>query len=110
MNSIKSINEFEQSKFYRPVINGFNPINIEKLIEYATAIKIVCAGEYGITYYNEEERHVYICLGDSHPFDTKDLREFILEYINKDWKFRDHIKITIENECYPSGDDWKKVG
>jgi hypothetical protein len=91
------------------------PIDEKKLIEYATGIEIVCNGEYGVTYYNEEENHIFICIGDSNPFDEEFLEMFIKEAIAKNWKDQDNIKIEIENEAMPCAIDseeakkWKVV-
>ncbi len=85
-----------------------NPINLDKLKKYALGISLCCAGEYGITFYKESENHIFICLGDSNPFDDSMLKEYILDSVEKDYSYRKQIKITIENECYAPGDDWKK--
>ena len=53
-----------------------NPINLDKLKEYAKGIGVCCAGEYGDVYYNEGQNHVFVCLGDSHPFDEEYLESF----------------------------------
>lgn len=77
-------------------------IDIDKLLQYALGIMICCNGEYGEVYFNPDENHIYICLGDSNPFDNQ-LEEYIKEAVSKgDYKNEDSIKITIENECYPN--------
>ena len=104
---IKRVEEIFESKN--------KPIDDKKLIEYATAIEVLCGGEYGITYYNEEENHIFICLGDSNPFDEEYLEMFMKEYVTKNWKDQDNIKIEIENEAMPCSQDsedankWKVV-
>ena len=87
----------------------FNPISLDKLIRYALGITICCAGEYGQVYYNEEDAHVFIVLGDANPFDESMLKnEFIKRAIRKkDYDDEKRIKITIENERGPpSGEGW----
>jgi len=83
-------------------------IDVEKLKEYAKGIAICCAGEYGVTFLNEEENHIYIMLGDSNPFDDSGLEMYIKEYICDDWKSQEKVKVTIECESYPSGPGWKE--
>ena len=86
-----------------------NPINMKKLTNYANAIGVLCNGEYGDVFYNEKEHHIFVCLGDANPFDESYLEYFIKETVAKDWKSQDQIMVTIENECTPSGDDWKRI-
>lgn len=88
-----------------------NPINLDKLKEYAKGIGVCCAGEYGDVYYNEGQNHVFVCLGDSHPFDEEYLESFMKEYIKKDYDSMKQINITIENECGPSSKEegWIKI-
>jgi hypothetical protein len=78
-----------------------NPIDIQKLKEYSKAIGIICNGEYGNVYYNESENHIFVCLGDSNPFDEKYLEQFIKDAVAKKWDVQNKIKVTIENECSP---------
>ena len=90
--------------------NMGNPIDMEKLTKYAKAIGILCNGEYGDVFYNKEENHIFVCLGDANPFDEEYLEEFIKEAVSKDWKSQDQIKVTIENECNPNDDgNWEKI-
>ena len=90
--------------------NSSSPIDEKKLKEYANAIAVLCNGEYGDVFYNESENHVYICLGDSNPFEEGMLKEYMTDAIRKgDYSNNKLIKITIENECHPTGDDWKKI-
>lgn len=84
-----------------------NPINIEKLKVVAISIMVICAGEYGETYYKESDNHVFMCVGDSNPFNDR-LEEFIKDVICNNYNDKKNVKITIENEVYPNGDGWKK--
>lgn len=78
-------------------------IDINKLLQYSLGIMICCNGEYGDVYFNPDENHVYICLGDSNPFDEKYLIDYMTQAIRKGGYENDKlIKITIENECYPN--------
>ena len=100
-NSFESINESSyqlKSKY----------IDIKKLTRYAIAIDILCNAEYGITYFNPTDNHVFICLGDCNPFDEETLKsEFIKGAIRKHgYENEKHITITIENESGPSGNGW----
>jgi hypothetical protein len=72
-------------------------------------IILVSNGEYGEVFYNENENHIFVCLGDANPFDSSYLESFIKEAVAKDWKMQDQIKVTIEDECYPNGDNWKRI-
>lgn len=97
-------------KIKRIVENVNNPIDIKKLNEYANAIGVLCNGEYGEVFYNENENHIFVCVGDANPFDIKSLEFFIKCAVAKDWKTQDQIKVTIEDECYPNDDgNWKKL-
>jgi hypothetical protein len=85
------------------------PINMNRLKEYANAIRILCAGEYGYVYLNEKKVSVYICLGDSNPFDEKTLMYMLRDYIKEThWVRDDDIEIIIENESTP-GTDYKMI-
>jgi len=85
------------------------PIDNQKLDDYARSIGILCNGEYGTVYHNELENSVFVCLGDSHPFDVDSLVEYMKDAISADYHTRDMIKIIIENECGPTGDGWKQI-
>lgn len=101
MNKIKLFENFDT-----------NPIDIEKLKKYSLAINTCCNGEYGEVYYNEKDNHVYVCLGDSSPFDCDSLENYMQEAIAKNWESSKRIKITIENESGPNTDSetgWKKL-
>lgn len=86
-------------------------IDYKRLEEYANAVHVLCAGEYGDTFYNEEEQSIWICLGDANPFDEKYLEEFLKEYVIDNYDDRDSVKIIIENESNPNNEDgnWKKI-
>ena len=85
-------------------------INYKKLEEFAKGIEACCAGEYGDTFFNEEENHIFVCLGDSHPFDEKELESFIREAVTDNYDDYKLINVTIENECTPGKENgWKKV-
>jgi len=87
-----------------------NAIDYKKLAAYANAIGVMCDGEYGDVFYDEAQNHVWICLGDSNPFDESMLIEYIKGAIRKgDYSSEKHIKITVEDECYPQGSNWKKI-
>jgi hypothetical protein len=86
------------------------PINIKRLNEYANAIKIICAGEYGQVYLNEEKKSVFICLGDSNPFEDGYITEFMRGYIKEThWVQDDEFEIIVECESGPPSNDWKKI-
>jgi len=85
------------------------PIDIDKLLKYAEGIEVICNGEYGTTYYNEEENKIFICLGVSNPFDD-DLMWYMRDAIKSSWEVKDEeIEIEIENESSPSGEGWKRI-
>lgn len=88
-----------------------SPIDTNKLIDYAQAIETLCNGEYGQVYYNEEENHVFVILGDSNPFDKDMLaNEFMKGAIRKGgYENEKRINITIENESGPPGEGWKLI-
>jgi len=89
-----------------------NPIDLDKLKRYSLAINTCCNGEYGEVYYNEKNNHVFVCLGDSSPFDREDLQHYMQEAIAINWEAQKKIKITIDNECGPNTEKepgWKKL-
>jgi len=102
---IKKYKEFNEDVKYP------GPIDFAKLQHYAYAIAILCNGEYGDVYLNEKENHVFVCLGDSHPFDEEMLeKEFMPMAIRAGgYENQKLIKITIENECGPGGEGWIKI-
>ena len=51
-----------------------NAIDMKKLEAYAHAIGVCCNGEYGQVYFKPEENHVFVCLGDSTPFDYESFK------------------------------------
>jgi len=90
--------------------NKKGPIDVDKLIKYAEAISLICDGEYGDTYYHEEDNNIFICLGDSNPFDTEFLEWIMRDAIKTSYDVSDDdIDIEIENECGPSGEGWKRI-
>lgn len=94
-------------------------IDVKKLEQYATALLIICGGEYGDIYFNPEKNSIFICLGDANPFSIEDLESFLTDYISKDYKTRDEIKVEADMECGPNSDEegwlewdgkkWKKL-
>lgn len=84
------------------------PINLDKLIDLAKAIEVICNGEYGITYYNDKENKIFIMLGDANPFDEEPLIEFIKEKVKNSYEDYDNIDVEIELEAHPTGEGWKK--
>ncbi len=110
-NYMKPLIESKIKKIIKNILNEGKEeyIDYKKLVKYANAISIICNGEYGITYYNKNENHVFICLGDSNPFDYKYLEWYIKGAISKNYKYEKFIKITIENKSIPNGLDWKKI-
>jgi len=69
-------------------------IDIKKLTRFATGIELVCFGEYGNTYYHPTENSIFICLGDSNPFDENALKEFVLESA-KDFKYQLKLRMNL---------------
>ena len=84
-------------------------IDLKKLDELASAIYILCNGEYGYTFLNEKINTIWICVGDSNPFDTEYLEMFIKEIVSTSYKVSDEINIIIENEAYPTDEGYKKI-
>lgn len=72
-------------------------INIKLLTQYATAIELLCNGEYGYTYFNPETNYIGICLGDSNPFGIKILEDWI-KYSISDYNDVDKVIIEIDME------------
>ncbi|MCK9574583.1 MAG: hypothetical protein WC979_01620 [Candidatus Pacearchaeota archaeon] len=79
-------------------------IDEEKLVNYAKAIEIICNHEYGITYWHKESNKIFICLGDSNPFDTDMLEnEFVADAIAKNgYNDAKQISVEIDMECGPN--------
>ena len=76
------------------------------------AINRCCNGEYGDIYYNEKDNHVFVCLGDSSPFDSESLEYYMKDAIAVEYNRSEEIKITIEHECGPNTDKesgWKRL-
>ena len=83
-----------------------NIIKKDALADMAKGIELVCNGEYGVTFYNPEKNEIYICLGDSNPFDTSALEEYVLDAVSS-YSDRDKISIDIDHESYPNeGEGW----
>ena len=81
-------------------------IDIKALEEYSLGIAICCNGEYGDVYFNESQNHIFVCLGDSNPFDDSGLEEYIKEAVHSgDYTNAERIKVTIENEAHPPAED-----
>ena len=78
-----------------------NTIDVKELEKMAKGIELVCDGEYGATFYQPDSNSVFICVGDSHPFNLSDLKEFILNAIVDDYDDREKVNIEIEHESYP---------
>lgn len=80
-------------------------IDISKLEQYATALLIICGGEYGNTYYNPSKDAIFICLGNANPFDEEYLEDFIKQYISISYKTENDISIEIDMECGPNSNE-----
>ena len=85
-------------------------IDMDKLTEIAHGIELVCQGEYGSTYVNEEENKIAICLGDSNMFDMRMLEEHLPYEITKDYKDAELIDCEVDCEWIPNTGDggWKE--
>jgi len=90
---IKNINEFNGSVDIKSDI-----INIKLLTKYATAIEMICDGEYGYTYFDPETNYIAVCLGDVSPFNDDTLEQWFEETIVIDYKNIDSVKIEIDRE------------
>lgn len=67
----------------------------KKLDRQAEVIDIICNGEYGYTYVNDEENKVFICVGDSHPLDMDFwINIFFKGAIAKNYKAEKDIEVT----------------
>lgn len=86
-----------------------SPIDMDKLFAYANAIEVLCNGEYGVVFYNENSHKVFVMLGDSNPFDSEYLMWYMKDAISKDYEASKEIEIEIDNEAYPSGEGWKQI-
>jgi hypothetical protein len=103
---MKDVKKFEDF-FLNESKDSKTHIDIDKLIKISEAIQVLCNGEYGDVYFKEDENKVFVCLGDSNPFDSEFLEEFIKEAIAKNYD--NDIHIEIDNECYPDdSDSWKR--
>jgi len=118
---ITNINEFKNNQLTinETIEVKSKIIDVKKLEQYATALLVICGGEYGDTYFNPEINSVFICLGDANPFNIEFLENFIKEYISKDYKTSDQIKVEVDMECGPNsetpgwlewdGKKWKEI-
>lgn len=87
-----------------------NYIDIKKLKEYAKSLSIICAGEDGNIWVSKDGTKIAISIGDSNPFDEKQLEEFIKSYVINDYKKRDNVEIEIDTEfSYNNNDEYIKV-
>jgi len=83
-------------------------IDNDKLQRYATAIAIICNGEYGDVFYNPDQIKIFVCLGDANPF-SEDLEYFMKDAVAIDYKQSDKISVEIENEVgCPNEPGWFK--
>ena len=81
-------------------------VDIEKLKEYARAIEICCDGEYGSTYFNPSLNKVFVCLGDSSPFNSEDLPWIMRDAImHSNQHGNETLKIEVENEAGPNTEE-----
>jgi len=89
-----------------------NPVNMDKLMAYTTAIETICNGEYGTVYYNEKSYKIFVCVGDANPFNFEDLEQFMKGAVAKDYDSEKKIEIEIGNESGPNDDKedgWKEI-
>jgi len=85
-------------------------VDIEKLRRYAESIAICCAGEYGMTWFKPAENHIFVCIGDSSPFDYESLEWYMKEAVAKNgYDSESIIKVTVENEAEPDGEGWIRI-
>ena len=85
-------------------------IDMKKLTEIAHGIELVCQGEYGSTYVNEEENKIAICLGDTNMFDMEILEEHLPYEVTEDYKDAKLIDCEVDCEWIPNTIDggWKE--
>ena len=86
-----------------------SPIDMKKLTKLAEAIAVLSSGEYGVVYFNEKENSIFIMLGDSNPFDSDDLKYYVQDIVAKNYNESEKIKVEIDFEAHPTGEDWKVV-
>lgn len=91
---ITTINEYKNKSI----------IDETKLLNLANSIQTICNGEYGNTYWNKDTNSIFICLGDSNPFDDN-LDEWIKEIVS-DYSNHKDVNVEIDNECMPFGEGW----
>ncbi len=92
INQYKNINEAVDIKS--------DIIDIKLLTQYATAIELLCNGEYGYTYFDPENNYIAVCLGDSNPFGDEELHDWI-KWSVCDYKKAELIKVEIDCEWVP---------
>lgn len=90
MKHLRHINEFMSELPYLPYL----------LMDIAKEIAEKDE-DYGITFWDPMDKHVWICVGDSFE-DDEEFREKLEMIDGVD-------KVSIENEVYPSGDGWYEV-
>jgi len=86
-----------------------SPIDMDKLFKFADAIEVLCNGEYGVVFYNEDTYKVFVMLGDSNPFDTENLTQHIKEILAKNYNLEKEVDVEIGYESYREGEEWKEV-
>lgn len=80
-------------------------IDEQKLIKYSQAIEDICNGEYGQVYWNKEENKIFVCLGDSSPFDESMIKEYMHDAVKINWEVKwNDIEIIVDYECAPKQD------
>lgn len=86
-------------------------VNMEKLTEFAKGLRLICMGEYGITYINEKEMKIAVCLGDANPFGKlEELEDWIRwECIDGPHDFISSFDIEIDTEWGPTGENWREL-
>jgi len=98
----EKLNEKEEKKI--------SVIDMDKLTEIAHGIELVCQGEYGSTYVNEEENKIAICLGDSNMFDMEMLEGHLPYEVTEGYKDAELIDCEVDCEWIPNTRDggWKE--
>lgn len=89
MRHIKHINEFVSDLPYLPYLL----MDIAKQIYAADQ-------DYGMTFWNAEENHVWVCAGDSAELDEFKEKLEMIDGVDK---------ISMEAECEPDGEGWYRV-
>ena len=76
-------------------------IDMEKFIKICDAISVLCDGEYGDVFYNKEELKIFICLGDSNPFDMEYLEQSLSYTLCDNSSDANLLAVEVDNESYP---------